>query len=99
MRLETEYYSLALDDRTGAIRSLRSAQWPDQELLDAAQASAPLCVVQYLDEAHRFRQLSSDQARRCTLDRLDTAQEYRVRATYKEFAALDIDLEITVRCP
>lgn len=99
MQLQTEQYSLALDDRTGGLRSLRSTQWPDQELLDPAQAAVPLCVVQYLDHAHRFQQLSSDQAGRCMLDRLDTSREYRVRATFTDFGPLDIDLEITLRCP
>jgi hypothetical protein len=99
MRLTTDHYSLALDDQTGALRSLRSARWPDQELLGPAQESVPLFVVQYLDEAHRFRQISSDQAERCTLDRLDSPHECRIRVTYTGFGALDVDVEVTVRCP
>jgi hypothetical protein len=99
MRIETEHYTLALDDRTGALRSLQSARWPGDEQLGPAQGSLPLYVVQYLDEDRRFRQVSSDQATGCVIAREETPEQIQVRLTYTGLGPLDADAHVVLRCP
>jgi hypothetical protein len=99
MQVQSESYILTIDDRTGALRSLQSAQWPGEELLGAAQQTLPLFVVQYLDEEHLFRQVSSDQATACAITREETSEEIRVRLTYTGLGTLDADVHVLLRCP
>jgi hypothetical protein len=99
MNLETKHYSLTIDDRTGALRSLQSAVQQDMELLGPLQTDLPLFLVQYLDEERHFHEVSSDHARRCAIERADGADGVQVRLTYTNVGGLDLDANVSIRCP
>jgi hypothetical protein len=99
MEVSARHYTLAIDDRTGALRSLRDVRWPDHELLDALHRTLPLFTIQYLDEQHQFRQISSDQAQHCELRRSDEPEETRIHLTHSRVGDRDVDVAVTIRCP
>jgi hypothetical protein len=99
MQVDTKHYTLALDDRTGALRSLRDAGQPARELLGPLQARLPLFLIQYLDAERRFHELSSDQARSCTCEREDGTDGALLRLAFTGVAGLDLDAQVIIRCP
>src|SRR5205085_5293767 len=99
MDVRTAQYMLSIDDRTGALQSLRGVQAPSQELVSPLHATLPLFTIQYLDEGRQFHQKSSAHAQRCEMHRGDGPEETQLRIWYSRIGAHDIDVEVAVRCP
>ena len=99
MDIRTAQYTLGIDDRTGALQSLRGVQAPSQEILSSLHATLPLFTIQYLDEERRFHQISSAQAQHCEIHRSDGPEETQLRIRYTCIGGHDIDVEVAVRCP
>ncbi len=96
MELRTDSCVIDLDERTGALVSLRAAHTPRQEFLISDHGDFPLFVVQYLDAQHALQELSSLDARRVSVQARSGAAGDEVICSYEHIGALDLSAVATI---
>ena len=97
--LETSHDTLQLDAQTGQLISFRSKAAPDQEFMETSKDD-PVFVIQYLDEAGRFRQIASTQAQQVQVASSPSPEGSggaTLCATFRQLAGLDLHATVTVR--
>lgn len=99
MELNAKHLALEIDERTGALRSVRDKRAPGREMLASGHGSIPLFTIQYLDEERRFRRVSSDQARSCDVEQSDEGEDARALVRYGDVGGLGLNAEVRIRCP
>ena len=99
LRLQTANDVLGFDPQTARLVSLRSRFAPDQEFI-AAGDEDPVFVLQYLDEARRYRQITSRQAETVTITQGQSASAGRgaetLVATFRRLAGLELHVTIVI---
>jgi hypothetical protein len=93
--LETKQDLLEFASRTGSLVSLRPKGARDQEFI-VARDSDPVFVIQYLDDEHRFRQVTSLEACQTAVTVEGSPQSAMLTARYKGVAGLDLDVTMRV---
>ena len=95
--MATSHDVLRVSAETGQLLSFRAKAAPDQEFICPADED-PVFVIQYLDDDHRFRQISSLDAESTaiSLDQKDDGSA-SLTATFRRLGALDLAATVTVR--
>jgi hypothetical protein len=91
-RLQTSNHSLAFDEKSGRVVSLRSALAPEQEFV-VSNEKMPVFVIQHLTQDSRFEQISSLDAREVKIRNADG----KLTAEYAGLGGLDFAATVTVR--
>jgi len=99
VRLSAKHLVLEIDEQNGALSSVRDKREPGREMLASGHESLPLFTIQYLDEERRFRQVSSDQAQSCGVERRDEGEVACALIHYEDIGGLGLDAEVRIRCP
>jgi hypothetical protein len=97
MKLKTASCELSLNERSGALASLRATHAPDQEFLVPNHADFPLFVIQYLDDQKRLQEISSLDACGVSITRAAEAGSEVVRISYEQVGVLGLAVEATIR--
>ncbi|HCN08395.1 MAG TPA: hypothetical protein DIT01_10715 [Lentisphaeria bacterium] len=99
IRLESSQDVLLFESSSGALVSFRSKAVPDQEFI-LTESCQPVFVIQYLDEAQRFRQIGSGEAVEVEVSSADSPEDggtTTLIAHFRQLGGLDLDVTVTVR--
>ena len=99
IRLESSQDVLLFESSSAALVSFRSKAVPDQEFILPGSCQ-PVFVIQYLDEAHRFRQIGSDEAVEVEISSVASSEDggtTTLIAHFRQLGGLDFDVTVTVR--
>ena len=99
IRLESSQDVLLFESSSGALVSFRSKAVPDQEFI-LTESCQPVFVIQYLDEAQRFRQIGSNEAVEVEISSAASPEDggtTTLIAHFRQLGGLGLDVTVTVR--
>ncbi len=92
-------YRLVLDQKTGTIKSFQSSFGVNRELLIPNQTSLPLFKIEFMDDHHTFKTVTSSEAQRVETAQTHDARGETVMIEFKSLAQMPLDARVTIRCP
>ena len=92
-------YRLLIDSERGTIVSFRSTFGVDRELLIPDHDQLPLFKIEFMNDRHEFKTVTSAQAKDVKVSKSRDSGGTTLTLQFKQIGQLPVDARVTIRCP